>query len=38
VDGDYFSVMALGLRRLVELLARVGVRYEFGAGAMDARA
>jgi len=38
VDGDYFSVMGLGLRRLVELLARVGVRYEFGAGAMDARA
>jgi len=38
VDGDYFSVMGLGLRRLVELLGRVGVRYEFGAGAMDARA
>ena len=37
VDGDYFSVMGLGLRRLVELLGRVGVRYEFGAGAMDAR-
>lgn len=32
VDGDYFSVMGLGLRRLVELLARVGVQYEFGAG------
>lgn len=32
VDGDYFSVMGLGLRRLVELLARVGVRYAFGAG------
>lgn len=29
VDGDYFSVMGLGLRRLVVLLARVGVRYEF---------
>jgi septum formation protein len=37
VDGDYFSVMGLGLRRLVALLGRVGVRYEFGAGAMDAR-
>lgn len=32
VDGDYFSVMGLGLRRLVELLERVGVRYAFGAG------
>jgi septum formation protein len=36
VDGDYFSVMGLGLRRLVELLARVGVDYEFGAGVRDA--
>ncbi|HLA89375.1 MAG TPA: Maf family protein [Gemmatimonadaceae bacterium] len=32
VDGDYFSVMGLGLARLVELLARVGVRYGFGSG------
>jgi len=32
VDGDYFSVMGLGLRRLVALLERVGVRYAFGAG------
>jgi septum formation protein len=32
VEGDYFSVMGLGLRRLVELLERVGVRYAFGAG------
>lgn len=31
VDGDYFSVMGLGLRRLVDLLARVGVPYWFGA-------
>ena len=30
VNGDYFSVMGLGLRRLVELLARVGVEYRFG--------
>ncbi|MFI5233894.1 MAG: Maf family protein [Gemmatimonadales bacterium] len=29
VDGDYFSVMGLGLRRLVELLARVGAPYGF---------
>jgi len=35
VDGDYFSVMGLGLRRLVELLGRVGVRYAFGAGLVD---
>ena len=29
VDGDYFSVMGLGLRRLVELLERVGAPYTF---------
>jgi septum formation protein len=29
VDGDYFSVMGLGLRRLVDLLARVGAPYRF---------
>jgi septum formation protein len=29
VDGDYFSVMGLGLRRLVELLARIGAPYGF---------
>ncbi len=29
VDGDYFSVMGLGLRRLTELLARIGVPYTF---------
>jgi septum formation protein len=32
VDGDYFSVMGLGVRRMVELLARIGVGYRFGAG------
>ena len=32
VDGDYFSVMGLGLRRLVELFTRHGVRYGFGQG------
>jgi len=35
VDGDYFSVMGLGLRRLVSLLAVVGVRYEYDAGLAD---
>lgn len=29
VNGDYFSVMGLGLRRLVELLAEVGIEYTF---------
>jgi len=32
IDGDYFSVMGLGLRRLVALLAELGLRYDFGAG------
>ena len=32
VDGDYFSVMGLGLRRLVALLGQVGVRYHAGRG------
>ena len=31
VDGDYFSVMGLGLRRLVDLLERVGAPYDFGS-------
>jgi septum formation protein len=31
VEGDYFSVMGLGMRRLVALLERVGVTYRFGA-------
>ncbi|HEX5830379.1 MAG TPA: Maf family protein [Gemmatimonadaceae bacterium] len=30
IDGDYFAVMGISLVRLVELFARVGVRYEFG--------
>ncbi len=29
VNGDYFSVMGLGLRRLVELLSRLGFVYRF---------
>ena len=32
IDGDYFSVMGLGLRRLVALLAEVGVDYQFMHG------
>jgi septum formation protein len=31
VDGDYFSVMGLGLRRLADLLGRVGAPYTFQA-------
>src|SRR6185295_11433213 len=31
VDGDYFTVMGLGLRRLVDLLARLGVAYAYGS-------
>jgi septum formation protein len=29
IDGDYFAVMGLSLVRLVELMAELGVRYEF---------
>lgn len=32
IEGDYFSVMGLGLRRLVALLDRVGLRYDFAEG------
>jgi septum formation protein len=32
VNGDYFSVMGLGLRRLIDLLARVGIQYGYGDG------
>lgn len=32
IHGDYFSVMGLGLRRVVALLAAVGVEYGYGAG------
>ena len=32
VEGDYFSVMGLGLRRLVQLVAQVGLRYDFARG------
>jgi septum formation protein len=30
VEGDYFAVMGLSLNRLVRLLERMGLRYEFG--------
>lgn len=32
IAGDYFSVMGLGLRRLVALLEAVGLRYDFAEG------
>lgn len=32
IEGDYFSVMGLGLRRLVALLERLGLRYDFAEG------
>jgi septum formation protein len=38
VDGDYFSVMGLGLRRLIELLERAGFTYGFGSGLERSRA
>jgi septum formation protein len=31
IDGDYFAVMGLPLRRLVALLERLGLRYDFHA-------
>ena len=30
IEGDFFAVMGLALTRLVSLLAKIGVRYEFG--------
>ena len=30
IEGDYFAVMGLALNLLVQLLSRVGLRYEFG--------
>ena len=30
IDGDYFAVMGLALGTMVELMAQVGVRYDFG--------
>jgi septum formation protein len=32
IDGDYFSVMGLGLNRMVALLGELGVAYRFGGG------
>lgn len=37
VDGDYFSVMGLGLRRLVELFGVLGVEYRFADGLVATR-
>ena len=34
VEGDYFSVMGLGLRRLVDLLTHVGLRHDFARGVL----
>ena len=31
IEGDYFTVMGLGLARLVDLLGEVGLRYDFGS-------
>jgi septum formation protein len=31
IDGDYFAVMGLALARMIDLLAELGVRYDFGA-------
>jgi septum formation protein len=30
IEGDYFTVMGLGLGRLVALLRKIGIEYEFG--------
>lgn len=35
VDGDYFSVMGLGLRRVVALLEQSGFRYHFRDGVTE---
>jgi septum formation protein len=32
VDGDYFSVMGLGLRRVIALLGELGIGYDFARG------
>lgn len=38
VEGDYFSVMGLGLRRLTDLLGRLGYVYRFARGIIPAGA
>ncbi len=30
IDGDYFAVMGLAVGRLIELVRRSGLAYEFG--------
>jgi septum formation protein len=32
IEGDFFTVMGLGLGRLVGLLRNVGIEYEFARG------
>ena len=36
IDGDYFTVMGMGLARLIDLLEVVGLRYRFGAVTREA--
>jgi septum formation protein len=38
IDGDFFAVMGLALARMIDLLAEVGVRYDFGPLAAGAPA
>lgn len=37
IEGDYFSVMGLGLRRLVALLEQLELRYDFADGVTASR-
>ena len=36
IHGDYFSVMGLGLRRLLALLGEVGLHYDYARGVVGA--
>lgn len=35
IDGDYFAVMGLALGRMVDLIRRLGFRYEFGGSVLE---
>ena len=35
IDGDYFAVMGLALGRMVDLMRRLGFRYEFGGRVVE---
>jgi septum formation protein len=35
IDGDYFAVMGLALGRMVDLIRRLGFRYEFGGRVVE---